>query len=386
MLQHQPPPPCSPHRRPFSLTDAQRVYQLAQRSTRLGTQTRAALAIIDQALDDYGHVSVALSFNGGKDCTVLVHLLAAAILRHLHPAHFPTSSARSPPSSSSSSSSPASITLPPIPTVYVRCPSPFPQVEAFVTLCATWYHLSLSAVEGGMKLALQSYLDAHAHSHPAKPVKAILVGVRRNDPHGAQLTPFAPTDAGWPDFVRVHPVLDWSYGDVWDFLRSEELSLGASGEEGEGGDDQRGLEWCELYDYGYTSLGSTHNTFPNPLLRATTSRLVPDADAAAAASGEDEAHGQGRPLGGWRPAWELEDESAERAGRETDLSAILARQPQHNSNPTSPAASHAAAGANGSAAAKNGAEKGAADAADGETPLGSNPPSRAGSPHPSRGA
>lgn len=58
MLQHQPPPPCSPHRRPFSLPDAQRVYQLAQRTTRLGTQTRAALAIIDQALDDYGHVSV----------------------------------------------------------------------------------------------------------------------------------------------------------------------------------------------------------------------------------------------------------------------------------------------------------------------------------------
>lgn len=104
-----------------------------------------------------------------------------------------------------------------------------------------------------MKLALQSYLDAHARSHPAKPIRAILVGVRRNDPHGAQLTPFAPTDAGWPDFVRVHPVLDWSYGDVWDFLRSEELSLGA-GEGGQGGDDPRGLEWCELYDYGCVPL------------------------------------------------------------------------------------------------------------------------------------
>jgi FAD synthetase len=88
------------------------------------------------------------------------------------------------------------------------------------------------------------------------------------------------------------------------------------------------LEWCELYDYGcvwclglffllrrgmalknviplrsYTSLGSTYNTFPNPLLRSTASGTLVDGGADTL------------PLGGWRPAWELEDEEAERAGR-----------------------------------------------------------------------
>ncbi|GAA5834614.1 hypothetical protein JCM9279_007060 [Rhodotorula babjevae] len=279
-----------PHRR-FSLADALAVHRLAQRRHRLAQKTREALDIIDQAIAKFGIDSVALSFNGGKDCTVLIHLLATAILRHLYPHPF---------AGASSSPSDPPPTLPPIQTVYVRCPSPFPQVEAFVALSTHWYHLALVAIDDGMRAGLQAYLDL---KQPAPP-KAILVGTRRNDPHGALLEPLQQTDKGWPDFCRVHPVLDWSYADIWAFLRCDDLSLGAggSGEVEHGG----GLEWCELYDYGYTSLGSTHNTFPNPLLRAPA--LPADSTAA---SGGDFPH----PLGGWRPAWELEDEDAERAGR-----------------------------------------------------------------------
>ena len=58
-------------------------------------------------------------------------------------------------------------------------------------------------------------------------------------PLSAQLEPFQRTDHGWPDFMRVHPVLDWTYDEVWDFLRHPNLTLG-------GGP----VEWCELYDYG----------------------------------------------------------------------------------------------------------------------------------------
>lgn len=50
----------------------------------------------------------------------------------------------------------------------------------------------------------------------------------------------------------------------------------------------------DVASYRYTSLGSTYNTFPNPLLRATDDASV---------------------LGGWRPAWELKDPLQERAGR-----------------------------------------------------------------------
>ena len=30
---------------------------------------------------------------------------------------------------------------------------------------------------------------------------------------------FSPTDGDWPAVMRVHPVLDWSYAQVWAFIR-----------------------------------------------------------------------------------------------------------------------------------------------------------------------
>ena len=48
-------------------------------------------------------------------------------------------------------------------------------------------------------------------------VRAIFVGTRRTDPHGERLTHFDRTDVdrGWPDFMRVHPVIDWHYVEIW---------------------------------------------------------------------------------------------------------------------------------------------------------------------------
>jgi FAD synthetase len=64
--------------------------------------------------------------------------------------------------------------------------SPFPQVETFVAVCAKRYRLDLEAVEGGMKDALQTYLEAH------NTIKAVLVGTRRNDPHGGKISRESP--------------------------------------------------------------------------------------------------------------------------------------------------------------------------------------------------
>lgn len=97
---------------------------------------------------------------------------------------------------------------------------------------------------------------------------------------------FEPSSPWMPAFMRVNPILDWTYGEVWQFLR------------------YFGLPYCCLYDQGarrqllpnspqspsgYTSLGSKSNTHRNPALRV-------DQDV-------------------YRPAYELCDYSLERAGR-----------------------------------------------------------------------
>ena len=62
------------------------------------------------------------------------------------------------------------------------------------------------------------------------------------------MTSICPSSPGWPEFTRILPILDWSYTDVWQFLR------------------QNNLSYCSLYDEGYTSLGEKHNTIKNPHL------------------------------------------------------------------------------------------------------------------------
>lgn len=117
-----------------------------------------------------------------------------------------------------------------------------------------------------MKSAFSAYLDEHPW------IRGIFVGTRRTDPHGAKLGEFEKTDGGWAEFVRVNPVLEWGYDDVWIFLR------------------EIGEPICCLYERGYTSLGGVNDTIENPALKR-----------------ED--------CEGYKPAWELADGELERAGR-----------------------------------------------------------------------
>ncbi|CAA7266230.1 unnamed protein product [Cyclocybe aegerita] len=235
---------------------ADQVYNLADAGTSdsLTPLVKEALEVIDCCLDTHGPDNVSLSFNGGKDCTVLLHLYAGALARRLQPSE----------------------SMKPIHAIYIPVPSPFAELEHFIDQAMESYNLDLFScrpsapqVESvstpiprqngkdyvsapapvgkakggeGMRQALQTYKDHFPH------ITAILIGTRRTDPHGAKLSHRNMTDNGWPAFERVNPIINWSYGDVWSFLR------------------RLSVPYCRLYDEGYTSLGSTFNTFPNPAL------------------------------------------------------------------------------------------------------------------------
>lgn len=99
--------------------------------------------------------------------------------------------------------------LRPLQGVYVVSHDPFPEVETFVASSSRQYHLELARYALPMRAALEVYLGEKTG------VKAIFVGTRRTDPHGEFLTHFDPTDNGWPQFVRIHPVIDWHYAEIW---------------------------------------------------------------------------------------------------------------------------------------------------------------------------
>ncbi|KAG6887965.1 hypothetical protein C0995_011358 [Termitomyces sp. Mi166 len=251
---------------------AQEVYGLAHSDDPLASMVREALEVIDCGLDTHGQESVSISFNGGKDCTVLLHLYAGALARRLARGQ----------------------TMKPIPAIYVPVPSPFPSLEKFIEESAKIYNLDLfrcsphseqaetvitpSALADadshdikqlkpnatgnpdGIRLALEAYKRRFPH------ITAILLGTRRSDPHGANLSHRNMTDEGWPRFERINPIINWSYSQVWTFLR------------------QLKVPYCCLYDEGYTSLGSTFNTFPNPALlieSTVTNATYPDAPLSA---------------------------------------------------------------------------------------------------------
>lgn len=285
---------------------AQEVYAFADSQSPLAPLVKEALKTIDDAVEDFGMQGIAISFNGGKDCTVPLHLLAAVLGRRLRPGE----------------------TCRPVPALYIPVLCEFPELEAFTHSCAKAYNLDLfrcappaagsQQVESvtepsspvsptsalpdtapapaprarakggdGMKAALQLYKDRYPD------VEAIVIGTRRTDPHGAALSARTPTDGDWPRFVRVNAILDWAYADVWAFLRTLRVP------------------YCALYDAGYTSLGSTYNTFRNPALRIWPCCAA----AAAAARGTGPFDAPCTHEARYRPAYELADGALERAGR-----------------------------------------------------------------------
>ncbi|OQR96524.1 FAD synthetase [Achlya hypogyna] len=220
-----------------------------------------AIDVLDRAIDILSIDKICFSFNGGKDSTVVLHLLRitvakrvlAALKRNECTEGFDTSYHEQ---------------MRRMPVLYFHTPDQFPEVNDFIAHCIAAY---------GLQCGVQacSFMEGIQNIMTQRGVQAFTMGVRKGDPFTDDLEHFAPSSKGWPAFFRINPILLWRYEYVWIFLR--ELDL----------------EYCRLYDEGYTSLGSIHNTVRNPALAIT------------------DATGQVTYL----PAYRLTDGSSERCGR-----------------------------------------------------------------------
>ena len=172
-----------------------------------------ARSVISEALALASPESFCVAFNGGKDCTAILHLV---------------------------------LEQRPTFKVLFIVPDPseeFPEVLDFVKETVEEFGLHLIEIVGKpVKEALAELKTTHPE------IGFIFMGTRRTDPYAAHLDHRAPTDQGWPQFIRVNPILDWSYADVWKFLNDKKV--------------------CFLYEEGYSSLGPKSTTKKNPELNS----------------------------------------------------------------------------------------------------------------------
>lgn len=224
---------------------------------RLKTKYDNAIYVIQRALALYSVEEVAFSFNGGKDSTVLLHLLRAGYFLH-----------KGKQSCSNRDLTDGEFKFA-IRTIYFESPSAFPEINSFTYEIASTYGVEMDIIRQDFKSGLEALFKS-------KPIRAIFLGVRIGDPTAVGQEQFSPSSPGWPPFMRVNPILDWSYRDVWAFLLTCKV------------------QYCRLYDQGYTSIGSIYDTVPNALLCTSHS------------SGSKEK---------FRPAYLLSDGRLERAGR-----------------------------------------------------------------------
>ncbi|KAL3285109.1 hypothetical protein HHI36_019233 [Cryptolaemus montrouzieri] len=211
----------------------------------MNIQVKKALHVIETCFEKYRPEDTFISFNGGKDCTVLLHLMLAVLEKH-----YPCYNQK------------------PI-CLYVQSQHPFPEQEEFVDKCQRLYSLEVIKLQMDIKNALKITLRDNPN------LKACLMGTRRTDPFSQSLSEFQMTDKGYPEVMRVNPLLSWSYFHIWDYLLYYKIP------------------YCKLYDSGYTSLGNVDNTLRNSAL------LYKEFD------GEEK----------YLPAYKLLEEDSERSGR-----------------------------------------------------------------------
>mmetsp|Transcript_45664 Transcript_45664/g.73086 ORF Transcript_45664/g.73086 Transcript_45664/m.73086 type:complete len:374 (+) Transcript_45664:394-1515(+) len=177
-----------------------------------------AIEFIKDIINKYTLEHLAFSFNGGKDCVVLLYLIRIA-LKLLNKQDEQ------------------------LPIIWFQRNNEFQQLVEFLRFCVKKYKFPLFETCNDYKSGLEHYLK---HGNPS--CHAVFLGQRDSDPYCANLHLSTHCTSGWPDIMRINPILHWTYNDVWRFLLKYNLA------------------YCCLYDHGYTSLGGIHETIPNPLL------------------------------------------------------------------------------------------------------------------------
>lgn len=216
--------------------------------SKIHKHVQESIELIEKAFSIYKVENTCLSFNGGKDCTAVLHLVHSIASKHV-----------------------ANNNKFNLMAFYAQLPNHFPEESRFVHETVQRYNLKLLQYSSSsLKESLANLKSDCPH------IEAIFIGTRLDDfKPGTEMKPMAPTDHDWPSFMRVNPILNWTYSQVWDFIRELEIP------------------YCDLYNQGYPSIGTQDNTVRSASLLKY--------------------HSDGSPY--YLPAWHLVSSQEERLSR-----------------------------------------------------------------------
>jgi FAD synthetase len=221
----------------------------------------SAIHDLEMAYRLYGPFCMVGSYNGGKDAVVIFHLMRAV---HAYYCNEMQQKA-------------ASCMIPRPRVIYFQHPDEFPEVLDLLQDTVGLYDLDMLAFKEGVSfgeglkyLVSRNFApgtdglsyygennnDETMRLPPPHPL-AFILGTRSNDPNAGSQGVYAPSSHYMPPFLRVNPILDWNYGQVWHFLRTFQLP------------------YCKLYDDGFTSLGTVKDTLPCPALKKDNDEYWP---------------------------------------------------------------------------------------------------------------
>ena len=112
----------------------------------------------------------------------------------------------------------------------------FPEVDKFLKFLVETFKLDVIHMKNSNNLPKAEFfkdsLDQLISKHK---MEAIYLGTRLTDPYCGNQTHICDSDydKGWPKFVRVNPILEFSFENVWDFFHDLKVP------------------YCSLYDLGY---------------------------------------------------------------------------------------------------------------------------------------
>ena len=215
----------------------------SERTLKTCKLVREAILLLSRCYDIFPR-QISFSFNGGKDSTVVLHLIRMALAEQTN------FNNKKDNESNSTSSVKLQSNSDKINSFYFKNDECFEEELEFIDNTIKSYSLNLQFFNCPFKEGLVKLTNDDS-------IKVIVMGTRRSDPHGEHLERLSPSSPGWPNFLRLNPCLDWKYNDIWDFLRLFNAP------------------YCTLYDQGYTSVGGKSNTVRNEELKIDENSYKP---------------------------------------------------------------------------------------------------------------